>query len=115
MAMQEVIRDLSEDFITFEGEPRVAREYNRLIADIAVFWYNSAATSDWRHTVNSEDVGDIFENVLYYPGVYDQMILLGYANVFKSFAHGEMADIIDSAMLDALEDAHELLIRASRV
>lgn len=115
MAIQEIIRDLSEDFITYQDEPRIAREYNHLIADVAVFWYNSAAMYDWRDIVNTEDIGNIFENVLYYPSVYEQMILLGYANVFKSFANGEISDIIDSAMADVLEDAHELLIRASRV
>lgn len=115
MAMQEIIRDLSEDFIKFPREPRIAREYNHLIADVAVFWYSSEAKSDWRHIVNSEDIDDIFENSNYYLDMYNQMILLGYANVFRPYAEGTMSDIIDSAMADVLEDAHELLILASRV
>ena len=115
MAMQEIIRDLSEDFIKFPREPQIAREFNHLIADVAVFWYNSAAKSDWRYIVNSEDIDDIFENVTYYLDMYNQMILLGYANVFRPYAEGKMSDIIDVAMADVFRNARELLIRASQV
>lgn len=115
MAMQEIIRDLSEDFIKFPREPQIAREFNHLIADVAVFWYNREAMYDWRDIVNSEDIDDIFENSDYHPNLYEQMILLGYANVFRPYAEGTMSDIIDVAMADVLGYARQVLVLASRV
>lgn len=115
MAMQEIIRDLSEDFIKFPREPKIAREFNHLIADVAVFWYNREAMYDWRDIVNSKDTDGIFENSAYYLDMYNQMILLGYANVFRPYAEGTMSDIIDVAMADVLGYAHQVLVLASRV